>query len=58
MAKGLEDTTFYNFNRLNFPLNEVGGNPGSFGTRRRRFSSAQFGKSRAMATLAFGHRNS
>jgi (1->4)-alpha-D-glucan 1-alpha-D-glucosylmutase len=31
MAKGLEDTTFYNFNRL-FSLNEVGGNPDSFGT--------------------------
>src|SRR6266850_4393579 len=30
MAKGLEDTTFYNFNRL-ISLNEVGGNPGSFG---------------------------
>jgi (1->4)-alpha-D-glucan 1-alpha-D-glucosylmutase len=29
-AKGLEDTTFYNFNRL-ISLNEVGGNPGSFG---------------------------
>jgi (1->4)-alpha-D-glucan 1-alpha-D-glucosylmutase len=31
MAKGLEDTTFYNFNRL-ISLNEVGGNPDSFGT--------------------------
>lgn len=30
MAKGLEDTTFYNFNRL-ISLNEVGGNPDSFG---------------------------
>src|SRR5262249_48309921 len=30
MAKGLEDTTFYKFNRL-ISLNEVGGNPDSFG---------------------------
>jgi (1->4)-alpha-D-glucan 1-alpha-D-glucosylmutase len=31
MAKGLEDTTFYNFNRL-ISLNEVGGHPDTFGT--------------------------
>ncbi|MGH9263527.1 MAG: malto-oligosyltrehalose synthase [Acidimicrobiales bacterium] len=31
MAKGVEDTTFYQFNRL-VSLNEVGGNPGRFGT--------------------------
>ncbi|MFH0725167.1 MAG: malto-oligosyltrehalose synthase [Pseudomonadota bacterium] len=31
MAKGVEDTTFYSFNRL-ISLNEVGGNPGKFGT--------------------------
>jgi (1->4)-alpha-D-glucan 1-alpha-D-glucosylmutase len=30
MAKGLEDTAFYNFNRL-ISLNEVGGNPDHFG---------------------------
>jgi len=30
MAKGLEDTAFYNYNRL-ISLNEVGGDPGSFG---------------------------
>jgi len=30
MAKGVEDTLFYNYNRL-ISLNEVGGNPGSFG---------------------------
>ncbi len=30
MAKGVEDTTFYCFNRL-ISLNEVGGNPGEFG---------------------------
>ncbi len=31
MAKGVEDTAFYCFNRL-ICLNEVGGNPGKFGT--------------------------
>ena len=30
MAKGLEDTAFYNYNRL-LSLNEVGGDPGQFG---------------------------
>jgi len=30
MAKGVEDTVFYNFNRL-IALNEVGGDPGRFG---------------------------
>jgi (1->4)-alpha-D-glucan 1-alpha-D-glucosylmutase len=30
MAKGLEDTAFYQYNRL-VSLNEVGGNPGQFG---------------------------
>jgi (1->4)-alpha-D-glucan 1-alpha-D-glucosylmutase len=30
MAKGVEDTTFYSFNRL-VSLNEVGGDPGHFG---------------------------
>ena len=30
MAKGLEDTVFYNYNRL-VALNEVGGDPGHFG---------------------------
>ena len=36
MAKGLEDTTFYNFNRL-ISLNEVGGNPDSFGNSVEAF---------------------
>ncbi len=31
MAKGVEDTTFYQYNRL-VSLNEVGGDPGRFGT--------------------------
>ena len=36
MAKGVEDTTFYQYNRL-VSLNEVGGNPGHFGTRVETF---------------------
>ncbi|MFB2881459.1 malto-oligosyltrehalose synthase [Floridanema aerugineum] len=36
MAKGVEDTLFYNYNRL-ISLNEVGGNPGSFGVTPDEF---------------------
>lgn len=36
MAKGLEDTTFYVYNRL-VSLNEVGGDPGQFGISPDRF---------------------
>jgi (1->4)-alpha-D-glucan 1-alpha-D-glucosylmutase len=36
MAKGLEDTAFYIFNRLS-ALNEVGGNPQQFGITLERF---------------------
>jgi len=36
MAKGLEDTVFYNFNRL-ISLNEVGGNPEAFGVGLQQF---------------------
>ncbi len=36
MAKGAEDTAFYNFNRL-VSLNEVGGNPGRFGANVSSF---------------------
>jgi (1->4)-alpha-D-glucan 1-alpha-D-glucosylmutase len=36
MAKGVEDTTFYQYNRL-VSLNEVGGNPGRFGTPVEQF---------------------
>jgi (1->4)-alpha-D-glucan 1-alpha-D-glucosylmutase len=38
MAKGLEDTTFYVFNRL-VSLNEVGGNPSEFGVEAGEFHS-------------------
>ncbi|HTC80492.1 MAG TPA: malto-oligosyltrehalose synthase, partial [Acidimicrobiia bacterium] len=36
MAKGVEDTTFYTYNRLT-ALNEVGGNPGRFGASPEEF---------------------
>ncbi|HEY3839345.1 MAG TPA: malto-oligosyltrehalose synthase, partial [Bryobacteraceae bacterium] len=36
MAKGVEDTAFYNFNRL-VSLNEVGGDPGRFGVTVEEF---------------------
>jgi (1->4)-alpha-D-glucan 1-alpha-D-glucosylmutase len=39
MAKGLEDTAFYRFNRL-LALNEVGGNPDQFGMTIREFHKA------------------
>ncbi len=39
MAKGLEDTAFYNFNRL-ISLNEVGGEPARFGWSAEEFHNA------------------
>jgi len=39
MAKGLEDTAFYRYNRLT-SLNEVGGNPNKFGTGIDEFHRA------------------
>ncbi len=39
MAKGVEDTAFYNFNRL-ASLNEVGGDPGRFGVSPDEFHQA------------------
>lgn len=39
MAKGLEDTAFYRFNRL-ISLNEVGGDPAKFGRTPEEFHSA------------------
>ncbi len=38
MAKGVEDTVFYNYNRLT-SLNEVGGDPGRFGVEPLAFHS-------------------
>jgi (1->4)-alpha-D-glucan 1-alpha-D-glucosylmutase len=39
MAKGVEDTTFYVYNRF-ISLNEVGGNPGCFGVTPAEFHQA------------------
>jgi (1->4)-alpha-D-glucan 1-alpha-D-glucosylmutase len=39
MAKGVEDTTFYQYNRL-VSLNEVGGDPGRFGVSVAHFHAA------------------
>ncbi|HTJ76336.1 MAG TPA: malto-oligosyltrehalose synthase [Acidimicrobiales bacterium] len=39
MAKGVEDTTFYQYNRL-VSLNEVGGDPGRFGASTEHFHAA------------------
>jgi (1->4)-alpha-D-glucan 1-alpha-D-glucosylmutase len=39
MAKSVEDTAFYNFNRL-VSLNEVGGDPGQFGLAPEEFHQA------------------
>ena len=39
MAKGIEDTAFYVFNRL-LSLNEVGGDPAQFGTTTKAFHRA------------------
>ncbi len=39
MAKGLEDTALYNYNRL-ISLNEVGGHPGTEGTNTEDFHAA------------------
>ena len=40
MAKGLEDTAFYRYNRF-VALNEVGGDPDRFGVSRRRLPQRQ-----------------
>jgi (1->4)-alpha-D-glucan 1-alpha-D-glucosylmutase len=45
MAKGLEDTAFYNFNRL-LSLNEVGGNPDAFGTDLTTFHAHNISQAR------------
>jgi (1->4)-alpha-D-glucan 1-alpha-D-glucosylmutase len=45
MAKGLEDTTFYVYNRL-VSLNDVGGDPGEFGFPPARFHKASAHRAR------------
>ncbi|MDB5326581.1 MAG: malto-oligosyltrehalose synthase [Phycisphaerales bacterium] len=44
-AKGIEDTTFYQFNRF-LSLNEVGGEPGTFGVTPERFHQFLKGRQR------------
>jgi (1->4)-alpha-D-glucan 1-alpha-D-glucosylmutase len=53
MAKGVEDTVFYCFNRL-LALNEVGGDPGCFGVSPQDFHAfcAQVQRSRPHTMLA------
>ncbi len=55
MAKGLEDTAFYVFNRLT-ALNEVGGDPGRFGISpavvHQNFAARQQNWPRALSTTA------
>ena len=48
MAKGIEDTLFYVFNRL-VSLNEVGGNPGKFGITLADFHNFNQEQSKAWA---------
>jgi (1->4)-alpha-D-glucan 1-alpha-D-glucosylmutase len=49
MAKGLEDTVFYNFNRL-VALNEVGGDPARFGIDPAKFHEDSVETQRRWAT--------
>lgn len=53
MAKGVEDTAFYSYNRF-IALNEVGGDPGSFGSTVERFHQdcIQFQKEWPMSQVA------
>ncbi len=46
MAKGVEDTSFYVFNRL-VSLNEVGGEPDRFGVTPEEFHALQRGRGRS-----------
>jgi (1->4)-alpha-D-glucan 1-alpha-D-glucosylmutase len=45
VAKGVEDTAFYRYNRL-IALNEVGGNPGTFGLSLKAFHAASEDRAR------------
>ncbi len=46
MAKGVEDTAFYRYNRL-LALNEVGGNPGQFGRSSDEFHERNLARASA-----------
>ena len=55
MAKGVEDTAYYRYNRA-IGLNEVGGDPGSYGSTIERFHAAQLDRQQhapqSMTTLS------
>ena len=54
MAKGVEDTAFYVYNRL-VSLNEVGGDPAAFGTSVAAFHRQNAERARALAARAADH---
>ena len=54
MAKGLEDTAFYRYNRL-VSLNEVGGDPNKFGTTLSEFHRANQERAATLAAHHAGH---
>ena len=56
MAKGLEDTAFYRYNRF-IALNEVGGNPDRFGIQLSAFHRANAQRCEALAARHADHRH-
>lgn len=54
MAKGLEDTTFYIYNRL-VALNEVGGDPSRFGASVSEFHAANMSRQRGSLLATTTH---
>jgi len=53
VAKGVEDTAFYRYNRL-IALNEVGGHPARFGTSLKAFHAAAAERARRWPTTVLG----
>jgi (1->4)-alpha-D-glucan 1-alpha-D-glucosylmutase len=53
VAKGVEDTAFYRYNRL-IALNEVGGHPSRFGFSLKAFHAAQEDRARRWPTTMLG----
>ena len=56
MAKGVEDTAFYIYNRF-IALNEVGGDPSRFGTSLEQFHEAAHGHATTLAAHDAGDRH-
>lgn len=54
MAKGVEDTAFYRYNRL-LALNDVGGDPGRFGLSLAAFHAGQATRRRNALLTTFTH---